>query len=198
MEHIEMVEKLREKANISYEEAKAALEQTNWDLLDAMVFLEKEGKVHDERTARKASYSTKNEKKENDSYASYDIPRDTVGVGDLFSRFFKFLGKIIGKGNRNYLNVTKNGELMFGIPITIFVILVLIFAGLPFVLLIVGLFFGYEYSVSGPELGRDEVNNVMNKASEVADSIKEEFKDSAATKKQEKEAQKEAEAGEDA
>ena len=37
MTNLEMVETLREKANVSYEEAKAALEASNWDLLDAIL-----------------------------------------------------------------------------------------------------------------------------------------------------------------
>ena len=45
MNEYEKVEKLREKANVSYEEAKAALEKCNWDLLDAIVLLEREGKI---------------------------------------------------------------------------------------------------------------------------------------------------------
>ena len=44
MERMEMVEKLRLKAQVSYEEAKLALENSDWDLLDALVYLEKEGK----------------------------------------------------------------------------------------------------------------------------------------------------------
>ena len=36
MESFEKVEKLRQRANVSYEEAKAALEASGWDLLDAM------------------------------------------------------------------------------------------------------------------------------------------------------------------
>ena len=39
MEHLEKVEKLRERANVSYEDAKEALEASEWDLLDAMVYL---------------------------------------------------------------------------------------------------------------------------------------------------------------
>ena len=46
MEHIEMVEKLMEKANVSYAEAKQALENNNWDMLDALIELERQGKVH--------------------------------------------------------------------------------------------------------------------------------------------------------
>ena len=45
MEMLEKVERLVEKANVSYEEAKAALDEANGDLLDAMVLLERQGKV---------------------------------------------------------------------------------------------------------------------------------------------------------
>ena len=41
MEMMEKVERLREKANVTYEEAKAALEETGGDLLDAVVLLER-------------------------------------------------------------------------------------------------------------------------------------------------------------
>ena len=45
MDNLEKVEKLREKTGVSYEEAKAALEATNYDVLDAIIYLEKNGKV---------------------------------------------------------------------------------------------------------------------------------------------------------
>lgn len=45
MEHIEMVERLHEKANISYTDAKDALERSGWDMLEALVLLEREGKI---------------------------------------------------------------------------------------------------------------------------------------------------------
>ena len=43
MDHLEMVEKLAQKAGVSYEDAKMALEACNWDMLDALVYLEKLG-----------------------------------------------------------------------------------------------------------------------------------------------------------
>ena len=55
MDHFEMVEKLRQKAQVSYEDAKSALEACDWDLLDALVYLEQQGKLQNEQ---KASYST--------------------------------------------------------------------------------------------------------------------------------------------
>ncbi len=55
MDNFEKVEKLREKANVTFEEAKEALEEANGDLLDAMIIFEKQGKAEE----RKESYSTK-------------------------------------------------------------------------------------------------------------------------------------------
>ncbi|MDP4159978.1 MAG: ubiquitin, partial [Bacillota bacterium] len=45
MTTLEQVEKLCAMANISYEEAKAALDAANGDLLEAIIYLEKQGKV---------------------------------------------------------------------------------------------------------------------------------------------------------
>ncbi|MDU2459711.1 MAG: ubiquitin, partial [Clostridium sp.] len=45
MEKIKLIDKLREKANISYEEAKTVLENNNWDILDALLYLEESGMV---------------------------------------------------------------------------------------------------------------------------------------------------------
>jgi hypothetical protein len=61
MDHFEMVEKLREKANVSYEEAKAALEAADWNLLDALVLLENQGKV-----TGSDPYSTRTEPRDHD------------------------------------------------------------------------------------------------------------------------------------
>ena len=45
MDNIEMIEKLREKADVTYDEAKEILESLNWNMLDALIALEKEGKL---------------------------------------------------------------------------------------------------------------------------------------------------------
>ena len=55
MATIEQVEKLRSKANVSYEEAKNALEACGDDILEAMIYLEKQGKVQPPPT--EGSYS---------------------------------------------------------------------------------------------------------------------------------------------
>lgn len=42
MDNLEKIDEIRNRMTISYEEAKHALESTNWDVVDALVFLEKE------------------------------------------------------------------------------------------------------------------------------------------------------------
>ena len=42
---LEQVEKLRQRANISYDEARAALEKTDGDILEAIINLEKENRI---------------------------------------------------------------------------------------------------------------------------------------------------------
>ena len=45
MDYFEKVEKLVEKAGVTYEDAKQALDDSNGDLLDAMILLERSGKT---------------------------------------------------------------------------------------------------------------------------------------------------------
>ena len=47
MENFEKVEKLREKTGVSYEDAKKVLEENNYDMLDAVIELERQGKVNE-------------------------------------------------------------------------------------------------------------------------------------------------------
>ena len=46
MDNLEKVERIREKTGVSYEDAKIALEASGNDMLDAIVYLEKLGKVN--------------------------------------------------------------------------------------------------------------------------------------------------------
>ena len=44
------------------------------------------------------------------------------------------------------------------------------------ILLVIGLFCGYKYSVAGPNMNYDGVNDIFEKVSESADTIKKDFK----------------------
>ena len=170
MERKEMIEKLMNKAKISYEEAESALEKNNWDLLDAMIYLERQGKVNESKVGNAVVLV-----KESDNEKSDSRKEKCGGFGTMFGRFCRFVKNVIHKGNRNYFSINKEGEKTIKISLTISSLL-LIFAFWPVViLLLVGLFFGYKYSLTGPDIKCDKVNDILGKASNSAEDIKKDF-----------------------
>jgi len=172
MNEIEKVEKLREKANVSYADAKRALEQSNWDILDAVILLEQEGIVFDSEP-KTSHYTSRNET--SSEQQSEAPPHKGESFGDILARFGRWLGKVINIGNTNSFAVEKNREDVFSIPVTVFVVLTVFCFWVVIPLLIVGLFFGLRYSFRGPNLGKDSINSAMSKATDVATDIKEEI-----------------------
>lgn len=171
MEHLEMVEKLKEKTGVTYEEAKGALEACQWDMLDAIVYLEKLGKVKEPAAA---SFSTQYEKSEQFEIATSAHSKKSAFTETL-NKFFSWFADLIKKGNENFFNIEKNGEKFVTMPITIFVIILCLAFYVVVPLLIVGLFFDFKYSFSGKVAEGIDLNGAMNKASEAAGNIKKEF-----------------------
>lgn len=46
---LELIDELKRRANVSYEEARDALEKTNGDMVEALIYLEKQNKVNEEK-----------------------------------------------------------------------------------------------------------------------------------------------------
>lgn len=161
MERIEMVEKLRNTANISYEEASNTLERANWDLLGAFILLEQEGTI-----LQSGAYTTR---------AMGDEPMDDGDKGSWHQRFFAGAANILRVGNANSFVVTKNEEAVLVLSTTVFFLLLLLAFWGMIPIMVVGLFLGYRYSFRGAEFGKDSVNNVMNIVGDTAASIKNEF-----------------------
>ncbi|WP_455819734.1 DUF4342 domain-containing protein [Clostridium butyricum] len=173
MEKNEMVEILISKVNVSREEAQEALEKYDWDLLQAIIYLENQGKVenNEENKLVKVKVESQEESKNEKTEEKH------VGIGELVGRIFKFIGKVIKKGNENYFEIRKENEKTIKIPITVSILL-LIFLSVPTVaLLIIGLFCGYKYSISSPNFKSEAVNEVFEKVSKSADNIKKDFKE---------------------
>ena len=163
MDNFEKVEKLREHANVTYEEAKEALENSNWDILDAMIYLEKNGKT---RESQRAEYSTKTER----------------CVGEVIDdrkeeRRSNFKDSILDMGNSNSFCVEKDGKEIFRIPITVLVLLLLFAFWVVVPLLIIGLFLNMRYHFQGPDMHAVDldINKAMDSAAETAENIKNGF-----------------------
>lgn len=175
MATLEQVEKLREKAHVSFEEAKAALDAVNGDLLDALIYLEKEGKVNP--PAGDGYYSSEHTTSENNEPDPTDNKQyhQSGAFKEMLQQFGRFCAKIFRVGNTNYLVAEKNGGEIFACPITAVVLLVIFFFWVVVPLFVISLFFNFRYRIRGSEMGTDSVNKVMDGASETVEDIKKNF-----------------------
>lgn len=170
MDNFEKVEKLREHANVTYEEAKQALENSNWDILDAMIYLEQGGKVHG---PEQSSYTTQTEKVKID----IEEKESKSTFSDNLKRFGDWCLGLIEKGNNNSFCVERDDNEIFRIPITLLVVFLLFAFWVVVPLLVVGLFFNMRYHFAGPDVRSVDIdlNKAMDSAAEAAENIKSEF-----------------------
>lgn len=164
MDQITLVEKLRQSVDLSYEEAKAVLEAADWDLLEAMIQLEKQGKTE------KTAYTTKKESK-TETLPQYNPEEEKSS----WSKFLAWCGKIIHKGNTNYFRILQQGEKKADLPVSALVLLLIFLPWASIPLLIIGMFFGFHYRFVGSDLGKDSINAGLEKAAKAAEAVKEEF-----------------------
>ncbi len=170
MDNMEKVEKLRERANVTYEEAKQALEESSWDLLDAMVSLEKQGKT---KEPEQTSYSTSYEEQTNYLPVKETIeeknrkkPRERKLRG-LFRKFINIC-------RDNSFHVTRNGNDIIYVPVYVLVILLFFFWKEMLLVMVIALFFNVRYHFEG----KDELTNAnrfMDSAGDMVNRVKEEF-----------------------
>lgn len=125
MERYEMAEMLRNKANVSYDEARRALEESGWDMLQAMVILEKEGKLGSQEAPKAASQAP--------------------GQQGVLARVIGWISGLIDQGNRHRFLITKDETQVGSMTVTLFAVLLLLFHGLSLFLLLMGLVLGYRY-----------------------------------------------------
>ena len=154
MDHYEMVETLRTKANVTYEEAKAALEASDWDMLDALVLLESEGKVNG------APEFTTKEKVEETCRSA----RKSEVRGNL-SKLGAWIRKMITLGNRNQFVISRKGSELVAMPLTVMALLTVLVWPFSLIVLFAGFFLGTRYAFRGPDINTT-VNYFVNKAQE--------------------------------
>lgn len=152
MDHYEMVENLRTKANVTYEEAKAALEASDWDMLDALVLLESEGKVNGA-----PEFSTQEK-------AAEPRPTARFAKGSL-SKLGAWVKKMIALGNQNQFVISRKGSELVAMPVTVMALLMVLVWPFSLIVLFAGLLLGTRYAFRGPDINT-AVNEFVNKAQE--------------------------------
>lgn len=186
MTTIEQVEKLREKTNVSYAQAKEALEKCNDDILDAILYLEEMGQIktpenggtyssHEQSKDKSGKQGAK--KNKNDVYyAEYD-GKDSFQ--SLLGKFWGWCKKLLKKGCINNFEVYRYGRSIFKMPVIVFLFLLICAFWIAVPLLIVGLVFKFKYLFSGPDLSDMDIDKAIDAVADTAKTVKNEFKSAA-------------------
>jgi uncharacterized membrane protein len=188
MEKLEKVELVREKCNVSYEEAREALEKCDYDVLDAIVLIERAHKPVEPTTS--FAEAAKPEAAQEETPVAEEVPMDepefevpyestttksadpkSSKVADAWKAFCATVKSLVTRGLEMTFVMERHGNRVLSLPVLILVIGMLAW-GATIWLLIIGLFFGFRYHIEGAGAFTVDVNKVMDKAADTADEIK--------------------------
>ena len=178
---LERVELVREKCQVSYADAKAALELCDYDVLDAVVLLERQGKT----AATSASYSTAQAAKEGPSapmaaaQADYEESARRQRAEEKVNSAFAWLKRICVRGMEITLVASRRGRQVVSMPLIVLIVLLLIGFWCLIPMMVVSLFFGFSYRFEGLGKVTVDVNDLSERASAGAERIKSEVKGAA-------------------
>ena len=178
MDDLEKVETIRTKCNVSYTDAKAALDATDGNILDAIIWLESQGKTQTtsahaatesapdaapsaEMVAAQAAYEGAGEK------SDFSLKLDSVLV---------YLKKLFRLSLDSKCIATRRDAIVLNIPILI-PIIALFAWGATIWLMLIGLFFGMRYRIDSDGDVPGSINNLMDHAADAADGIKQNLND---------------------
>ena len=161
---VEKIERLRECANVSFEEARDALKTCGGDLLEAMVYLERLG--HAKKNASIPD-PVKEEPKTYFPKADAVMPKQRKEGPTFFQKLGRLLGALVRKSMENYLVVSHDGTVKFRISLFAFAILFMFFSMGLVIVMGVSLFFGVKYSIAG-KADMSRFNQVVGNAGDRA------------------------------
>ena len=142
MEHIEMIDKLRDKAGITREEAADALTRADWDMLEALVILEREGKI-----APLTSSVVTSEGTQSGRGYGFGTGTDRIGSGKKEGGAIERIRELLLKSVLYSLIVRRENKVVISLPVLVFVLILLVTFKWAAAALLIGLFFGCRYSV---------------------------------------------------
>ncbi len=140
--NLEQIEALRERANVSYSEAKEALETCNGDLVEALIYLEKNNKIKSESCSA-----------------------NSMGLWETIK-------KIIKKGNSTRFVIKKKEREVLSMPVTIAVIAAIIAPPLAAIGIILALITSHRFRFESKDGEGMEINKTFDKVSEAVDNAK--------------------------
>lgn len=145
---LELIEMLRERANVSYEEARDALEKCDNDLVEALIYLEKQDKIK-------------------------PPPQDRPCT----SGFWAKVKKLVKSCNETKFIISKNEQTIIDLPLTIVIIVTAIFPPLTIIGLLAALFTGHKIRLEKPGSGDLKINKTLADISNAATKVGEQVAD---------------------
>lgn len=168
---LEKIDSLRERANVSYAEAKAALEANNGNMIDAIIYLESENKTVNDR-AKKAHERAKERQRH------HDRKEQVRNNADDFVTGFK---KVLKSLNETRMVMYNDDRVILDVSLTITIIAAVFAFPILMTIFVIGLLTGNRYKIIRKDRKTDTVNTVLDKAAEfsqtVTDTLKEKVKD---------------------
>jgi hypothetical protein len=187
MDNLEKVEQLVNKTGCSYEDAKTALENNGWNSIDAIIELERNGKIVRESARYSGSspveaevvHSDEAEKIRPEGFGtqsgSYNSKKaeSQNGTGEIKSGIKKLWNRIRSiLVNNRMIVIGHNGQKIIDLPIFIPVIALVVFFWSTLGVAIVAMLFGCRFHFEGEDLGKTNINNTMDRATDYAEKVK--------------------------
>ena len=161
---LEKIDHIRERANVTYTEAKEALEATDGNMIDAIILLEKEHKTH-------GSGPKKTQQQEKSEYRR----QATKNTADDLLEGFK---KILKTLNETRVIMFNEQRVVFDVSMTITLLLAAFAFPLTVAILIIGLLTGQRFKISKKSKVSETLNRFFDKASAVTDDVLKNFNQS--------------------
>ncbi len=181
MEEFTKVEKLVEITGASFEDATNALRACDGEIVDAMVYLEKLGKVSTSKSdnvdprfapiseAEIAAAAAKKEAerilRRAEIHERCARSRNTLGT---------FVRKVMRFLTHNKIAISKEGQEFASIPLLAAIIICSISVGFAVVAVFISMMFGYDYSFKG-ESNFEAANRAMAQVGTAAGNVKAEY-----------------------
>ena len=141
--NFETVEELVKRAHVTFAEAKEALEKCDWNMTEAYILLEKQGKIGSESKTFSGTNQTSSENKG----FSFDKEKFKKTASDCAES----LRETVDKGNKNYFEIMKDGRVCVSIPVTAAVVIGIIGFNLVLPFTIIMIILGYSFHVTKKE-----------------------------------------------
>lgn len=178
MDDLEKVETIRTKCNVSYTDAKAALDAADGNVLDAIIWLESQGKTQT-TSAHAATESAPVDEPSAEmvaAQAAYERSSEKTDFSKKMDSVWEYLKKLFRLSLDTKFIATRRDAIILNIPILIPI--VALFAwGATIWLMLLGLFFGMRYRIDSDGDVPGSINNLMDSAANAADDIKQNLND---------------------